>query len=269
MGISLHSFNHAYWRHPANSCRCTFREGICHHVHCCTGQFCKHWCLLRLARQLELLNLQSCPLSSAVCTLQVPGFAACNCQRCICCSTHCCYSTHSFCRMYRIAVSMLLCPASSICGMACTRSQHPCLHVVCLCSSLSDTEWEESTPWLLAQLLSVLRPRVVHLPERGVKRYVLTLAVDIMRHALILCVCVWYGCCVLLISAKLCHSFCFVCCAILSAHVLTLVDALQVVMTFSMQGVGNFTNTAVLCVLLAIYTSTEANKKTHKYTAWR
>lgn len=53
------------------------------------------------------------------------------------------------------------------------------------------------------------------------------------------------------------------------AHVFTLVDAVQVVMTFSMQGVGNFTNTAVLCVLLAIYTSTEANKKTHKYTAWR
>ncbi len=40
-------------------------------------------------------------------------------------------------------------------------------------------------------------------------------------------------------------------------------------MTFSMQGVGNFTNTAVLCVLLAIYSSTEANKRTHVYTGWR
>ena len=43
----------------------------------------------------------------------------------------------------------------------------------------------------------------------------------------------------------------------------------QVVMTFSMQGVGNFTNTAVLCILLTIYSSTEANKRTHKYTGWR
>ncbi len=43
----------------------------------------------------------------------------------------------------------------------------------------------------------------------------------------------------------------------------------QVVMTFSMQGVGNFTNTAVLCILLVIYRSAEANKKTHVYTGWR
>ncbi|DBA96631.1 TPA: hypothetical protein ACH3X1_015490 [Trebouxia sp. C0004] len=43
----------------------------------------------------------------------------------------------------------------------------------------------------------------------------------------------------------------------------------EVVMTFSMQGVGNFTNTAVLCILLTIYSSTEANKRTHKYTGWR
>ena len=45
--------------------------------------------------------------------------------------------------------------------------------------------------------------------------------------------------------------------------------SLQVVMTFSMQGVGNFANTAVLCILLAIYSSTEANKRTHVYTGWR
>ena len=32
-------------------------------------------------------------------------------------------------------------------------------------------EWEGSTPWLLVQLQSVLRPRAVPLPERGVVRY--------------------------------------------------------------------------------------------------
>ena len=43
----------------------------------------------------------------------------------------------------------------------------------------------------------------------------------------------------------------------------------EVVLTFSMQGVGNFTNTAVLCILLAVYSSTEPNKRTHVYTPWR
>ena len=43
----------------------------------------------------------------------------------------------------------------------------------------------------------------------------------------------------------------------------------QVVLTFSMQGLGNFTNTAVLCVLLAIYSSTQPDKRTHVYTPWR
>ncbi len=47
------------------------------------------------------------------------------------------------------------------------------------------------------------------------------------------------------------------------------VVTVQVVMTFSMQGVGNFTNTAVLCILLVIYRSAEANKRTHVYTGWR
>ena len=36
-----------------------------------------------------------------------------------------------------------------------------------VCSSPLVTVWEESTPWLLALLLSVLRPRAVPLPGRG------------------------------------------------------------------------------------------------------
>lgn len=48
-----------------------------------------------------------------------------------------------------------------------------------------------------------------------------------------------------------------------------LIVVLQVVLTFSMQGLGNFTNTAVLCVLLAIYTSTKPDNSTHRYTPWR
>ena len=43
----------------------------------------------------------------------------------------------------------------------------------------------------------------------------------------------------------------------------------EVVMTFSMQGLGNFSNTAVLCILLAVYSQTEPNKKTHVYTPWK
>lgn len=43
----------------------------------------------------------------------------------------------------------------------------------------------------------------------------------------------------------------------------------EVVLTFSMQGLGNFTNTAVLCVLLAVYSSTKPNNRTHLYTPWR
>lgn len=43
----------------------------------------------------------------------------------------------------------------------------------------------------------------------------------------------------------------------------------EVVMTFSMQGLGNFTNTAVLCILLAVFSQTEPNKRTHVYTPWR
>ncbi|KAL3156851.1 hypothetical protein ABBQ38_001120 [Trebouxia sp. C0009 RCD-2024] len=43
----------------------------------------------------------------------------------------------------------------------------------------------------------------------------------------------------------------------------------EVVLTFSMQGLGNFTNCAVLCILLAVFSSTQPDKKTHKYTAWR
>ena len=39
------------------------------------------------------------------------------------------------------------------------------------CSSPLDTVWVVSTPWQLDLLLSVLRPRVVHLPERGAERY--------------------------------------------------------------------------------------------------
>ncbi len=62
---------------------------------------------------------------------------------------------------------------------------------------------------------------------------------------------------------------------LMSCHVCSLLPIqrvmvdVQVVMTFSMQGVGNFTNTAVLCILLVIYGSAEANKRTHKYTGWR
>lgn len=58
-----------------------------------------------------------------------------------------------------------------------------------------------------------------------------------------------------------------------SIHVLRHVSAgvvLQVVLTFSMQGVGNFTNTAVLCVLLVIYNQTQPTKTLpHHYTGWR
>lgn len=44
----------------------------------------------------------------------------------------------------------------------------------------------------------------------------------------------------------------------------------QVVLTFSMQGLGNFTNTAVLCILLVIYNQTQPSKTLpHHYTGWR
>lgn len=40
---------------------------------------------------------------------------------------------------------------------------------------------------------------------------------------------------------------------------------MQVVLTFSMQGVGNFTNTAVLCILLVIFGSAVPNHHNKAY----
>ena len=39
----------------------------------------------------------------------------------------------------------------------------------------------------------------------------------------------------------------------------------QVVLTFSMQGVGNFVNTAVLCILMVIYKVARPNHHNKKY----
>ena len=45
---------------------------------------------------------------------------------------------------------------------------------------------------------------------------------------------------------------------------------MQVVLTFSMQGLGNFTNTAVLCILLVVYGQTQPTKSLpHHYTSWK
>ena len=84
------------------------------------------------------------------------------------------------------------------------------------------------------------------------------------------CYCTYIGPCCLIAISMVWHLLPLMSCQACSFSPIQrfMVDV-QVVMTFSMQGVGNFTNTAVLCILLVIYGSAEANKRTHKYTGWR
>ena len=129
----------------------------------------KGFVIMYIVAQVSFIGLPHCMLAQHICSARVLTFS---------CTLYTCCQHDNFAQAEYIIIALHICSSAVqlFLVQSILTSSRRCLFLFFdvkqrpFRSSPSVTELEESTPWLLVQLLSVLRPRAVPLPERGVVR---------------------------------------------------------------------------------------------------